>query len=238
METYLASEGFLAYQLEWGDADMQMVLKNGIFYEFIPFDENNFTDDGKVKQDAKAVTLDRVEEGIDYALVLSTNAGTWRYLIGDTVRFTSKQKYEIVITGRISGFLSLCGEHLSEANMNKAVKKVSEKLNLGTKEFTVAGIKYDNLFAHHWYIGVENAVDAKNISQELDKTLKELNDDYATERTAALKEVIVTVLPNKVFYDYMDYLGKSGGQNKFPRVLKNDKLEQWESFVNKMAYDD
>jgi hypothetical protein len=238
METYLASEGFLAFQRKYGKENMQLVLKNGIFYEFIPFNDENFTPEGQVKPEAIAITLDKVEENTDYALLISTNAGAWRYLIGDTLKFTSKENYEIILTGRISSFLSLCGEHLSVDNMNQAIRQVSDKLELGTKEFTVAGISYENLFAHHWFIGVEKSADEKLVRQELDYSLKRLNDDYATERTAALKEVIVEIFPNKVFYDFMEKIGKSGGQNKFPRVLKGDKLNQWKSFLKKLETND
>ena len=230
IETYLASEGFIAYQALPKRKSMRLVLDNGIFYEFIPFDDENFLD-GEVKATAKTLRIDEVEEGKEYALLLTTCAGAWRYLIGDVIKFTSKEESEIIITGRTKHFLSLCGEHLSVDNMNKAVELVSNELNISIREFTVTGIPYQNLFAHHWYIGTDDKVEPTKLKESLDKHLKELNDDYAVERSAALRDVVVEVLPVEKFYGYMQSKGKKGGQNKFPRVLKNAQLDDWKNFI-------
>jgi len=232
IETYLASEGFIAFQTKPNHRSMKLVLNNGIFYEFVPFVEENFDENGELKENASTVMIDEVEEGKEYALLLSSCAGAWRYIIGDVIKFTSKVDAEIVITGRTKHFLSLCGEHLSVDNMNKAVQLVAEDLNLDIPEFTVAGIPHKTLFAHHWYLGTDNTdVDTKVVKQKLDQRLKDLNDDYAVERSAALKEVFVDVLPIKKFYNYMESKGKVGGQNKFPRVMKKTQLEDWEAFI-------
>ena len=230
LETYLASEGFLAYQRK-KDHEMQLVLDNGLFYEFIPFNTENFTPDGQMVENPKTLLLDEVIEGGEYALLLSTNAGAWRYLIGDTIRFTSVKDYEFLITGRTKHFLNLCGEHLSVDNMTRAISEVSEKLNIDIKEFTVAGIPYKRLFAHKWYIGTDQHIeDREGFKQLLDETLSLLNDDYAVERKAALKDVIVEVLPVKAFYDWMKMRGKEGGQHKFPRVIGN-QFGEWDEFI-------
>ena len=231
IETYLASEGFIAYQGQPNHKAMKLVLNNGIFYEFVPFDDDNFLPSGEIKSTAEAIAIDEVEEGKEYALLLSTCAGAWRYLIGDIIKFTSIEDSEIVITGRTKHFLSLCGEHLSVDNMNKAIELVSNELNISIKEFTVAGIPYQSLFAHQWYIGTDDKVDKKKLKERLDFHLKELNDDYAVERSAALKEVMVDVLPLHKFYDWMQSKGKVGGQNKFPRVMKSTQHEEWKKFV-------
>jgi hypothetical protein len=173
-----------------------------------------------------------VEEGKEYAILLSTCAGAWRYLIGDVIKFTSVEESEIIITGRTKHFLSLCGEHLSVDNMNKAVELVANELNITIREFTVAGIPHGSLFAHHWYIGTDEKVEKKILKERLDQHLKDLNDDYAVERKAALQEVLVDVLPVQTFYDYMEAKGKVGGQNKFPRVLKTTQREEWETFIS------
>lgn len=233
IETYLASEGFIAYQASPKHGPMKLVLNNGIFYEFIPFTDDNFLPSGEMSPKAKTLLIDEVEEGKDYALLLSTCAGAWRYLIGDVIRFTSVEESEIIITGRTKHFLSLCGEHLSVDNMNKAIELVSNEMNLDIKEFTVAGIPHDNLFAHHWYIGTDQPADADAVKERLDLHLKALNDDYAVERSAALKEVRVDILPTRTFYAWMESKGKSGGQNKFPRVLKNAQLEDWQAFLSR-----
>ena len=233
IETYLASEGFIAYQSSPRHGPMKLVMNNGIFYEFVPFNDENFLPTGELAPNAKTVLIDEVEEGKDYALLLSTCAGAWRYLIGDTIKFTSVDEAEIMITGRTKHFLSMCGEHLSVDNMNKAVELVSNEMNIDIKEFSVAGIPHGTLFAHHWFIGTDQKADVVLLRERLDHFLKELNDDYAVERSAALKDVHVDVLPVKTFYAWLESKGKSGGQNKFPRVLKNAQLEDWQKFVKR-----
>ena len=231
IETYLASEGFIGFQAYPNRRTMRIVLNNGIFYEFVPFEDKNFDANGDVKPDAEALTIGEVEEAKEYAILLSSCAGAWRYLIGDVIKFTSLEDSEIVITGRTKHFLSLCGEHLSVENMNKALELTCEELNITAKEFTVAGIPHGTLFAHHWYIGTDDKVDKKILRDKIDQHLKELNDDYAVERSAALKDIYVDALPVKTFYDWMESKGKIGGQNKFPRVIKGTQLEDWKSFI-------
>jgi hypothetical protein len=231
IETYLASEGFIAFQAYPNRKTMRLVTNNGIFYEFVPFEDKNFDANGEIRPDAETLFIDQVEEGKEYALLLSTCAGAWRYLIGDVIKFTSLEESEIVITGRTKHFLSLCGEHLSVDNMNKAIELVANDLNIAIQEFTVAGIPHDSLFAHHWFVGTDDKVDAKLVKEKLDHHLKVLNDDYAVERSAALKDVYVDVLPVKTFYKWMESKGKVGGQNKFPRVMKKAQLEDWQSFL-------
>jgi hypothetical protein len=231
IETYLASEGFIAYQTLPKKKSMRLVLNGGIFLEFIPFNEDNFTSDGEVKPEAHALLIDEVEEGKEYALMLSSCAGAWRYLIGDVIKFTSVEESEIIITGRTKHFLSLCGEHLSVDNMNKAIELVTNEMNITIPEFAVGGIPFESLFAHHWYIGTDDKVDKAVLKERLDHYLKQLNDDYAVERSAALKEVFVDVLPIKAFYAWMESKGKYGGQNKFPRVLKTAQMQQWNAFL-------
>lgn len=233
IETYLASEGFIAFQAYPNRRSMRIVLNNGIFYEFVPFEDKNFEANGEIKPDAEAFLIDEVEEGKEYAILLSSCSGAWRYLIGDVIKFTSIEESEIVITGRTKHFLSLCGEHLSVDNMNKAIELVSDELNIAVKEFTVAGIPHGSLFAHHWYVGTDDKVDKKLLREKIDQHLKVLNDDYAVERSAALKEIHVDVLPVKTFYDWMESKGKVGGQNKFPRVIKSTQLDDWKSFLEK-----
>lgn len=232
IETYLASEGFIAFQALPNRRSMRMVLNNGIFFEFVPFTSDNFDADGEIVDQPQTLMIDEIEEGKDYALLLSTCAGAWRYLIGDVIRFVSKEESEIIITGRTKHFLSLCGEHLSVDNMNKAIELVSKELDVNIREFTVAGIPYQSMFAHQWYIGSDDAINPDLLRDKLDEKLKELNDDYRVERIAALKEVLVKVLPTDTFYKWMKMKGKEGGQNKFPRVLKKGQYEEWENFVN------
>lgn len=231
METYLASEGFLAFQALPERKSMRLVLNNGIFHEFVPFNERNFDENAEIHPNAEILKIDEVEEGKDYALLISTCAGAWRYQIGDVIRFVSKEESEIIITGRTKHFLSLCGEHLSVDNMNKAIHLVEEEMNLDIREFTVIGLPHGTLFAHHWFAGTDNNVDEKELRDKIDGHLKVLNDDYAVERKHALKEMRLTILPMSLFYGWLKAQGKEGGQNKFPRVLKGEKMENWLAYL-------
>lgn len=231
METYLASEGFIAYQKRPGVNSMQLSLDTGLFFEFVPFNESNFDDEGNLVSNPEAIPLADVEEDMEYALLISSNAGAWRYLIGDTIKFTSKKLNEIRITGRTKHYLSLCGEHLSQDNMNRAVEMLSTDLNIEVREFTVAGIKYGTMFAHKWYLGTDDELDSELAKKMIDEYLKKLNDDYRVERIAAIKEVFVEILPTKLFYQWMRDHGKEGAQNKFPRVIKARQIDEWENYI-------
>lgn len=231
IETYLASEGFIAYQDRQFAKGMHLSLNDHIFFEFVPFNDKNFDSDGNIAEDAEALMIHEVEEGKDYAILLSTTAGAWRYLIGDTVRFVDKEKCEIIITGRTKHFLSLVGEHLSVDNMNKAVQLVADEMNLCIPEYTVAGVPHGLFFAHQWYIACDDQVDAEIVRQKIDEKLKELNDDYAVERNSALKDVYLKILPESSFMEFMRLKGKIGGQHKFPRVMKGKMYEDWVKFL-------
>ena len=231
-ESYLASEGYIAYQVDLNKRIMQLVVDNGIYYEFVPFNENNFDEDGNIKQNCTSLTLTEVENNVDYAILLSTNAGTWRYLIGDVIKFIDKDKCELIITGRTKQFLSLVGEHLSQDNMNQAVENVANELNVDINEFTVAGFRDGNTFAHHWYLGCDQPIDKEVAIQMIDNHLKVLNDDYCVERGEALGNLYIDVLPTNVFYDFMEKTGKIGGATKFPRVLKGKRYDDWKQFIS------
>src|SRR6185437_16392332 len=226
IETYLASEGFLAYQNRQHAKGMRLVTNNNIFFEFVPFDQYNFDLDANMIANAEALMIHEVEKNKNYAILISTNAGKWRYLIGDTIQFVDLERCEIIITGRTKHFLSMVGEHLSVDNMNKAINLVSDELNISIGEFTVAGIPYGDFFAHHWYIGTDDSVNSETLRKLIDKKLKELNDDYEVERKHALKEIFVEVLSEDTFMNFMRVKGKVGGQHKFPRVLKGNILEE------------
>lgn len=233
IETYLASEGFLAYQSRQDAVGMQLVLNNNIFFEFVPFDEKNFDNDGNMVDNPEAYMIHEIQEGKDYAILISTNAGTWRYLIGDTVRLVDKEKNEIIITGRTKHFLSLVGEHLSVDNMNKAIEMACDELNISIPEFTVAGVPVGTFFGHEWYVASNDHVDAEKLQEVLDEKLKFLNDDYEVERKHALKSITVHVLPESAFMGFLESKGKVGGQHKFPRVLKGSILQEWRNFISK-----
>ncbi len=231
IETYLASEGFLAYQNRPGATGMHLALNNNMFFEFVPFDENNFDSEGNMVEEPEALMIHEIDEHKDYAILISTNAGAWRYAIGDTVKLVDKERSEIIITGRTKHFLSLVGEHLSVDNMNKAIEMVGSDLNISIPEFTVAGVPYGTFFAHQWYVATDDTVNAEDLKNRIDAKLKELNDDYEVERQHALKDIMVKVLSENTFMDFMKSKGKIGGQHKFPRVLKGKMMEDWQDFL-------
>ena len=231
IDTYLASEGFIAMQNRPNVRGMALILNNGIFHEFIPFNEENFDSEGNIIGKPKSYTVADVKEGIDYALAISTCAGAWRYLIGDTVRFTDIKLKEIIITGRTKHFLSVTGEHLSVDNMNQGIQHAQDNLRTDVKEFTVCAIETPTGFAHKWYIGCEPSVDASTFGKLIDQHLRDINDDYATERDNVLRAPQIEIISPKIFLDYFASKGKIGGQAKFPRVMKKDQFADWEAFV-------
>jgi hypothetical protein len=239
IETYLASEGFIAYDARHKDLKkgMRLNLNLGIYYEFIPFDSQHFDDDGQMLPGVQALSIDQVEMHRDYALLISTCSGAWRYLIGDTIRFESLEHMEIRITGRTKHFLSLCGEHLSMENINEGLLRLSQWSGIPLGESSVMGIHEEGIFGHRWYLSVEdNHLDAMRsrkaeIANQLDQILKEINDDYAVERLHALKQLEIEIIPSNFALEWMVSMGKVGGQHKFPRVLKGAFAASWLAFL-------
>jgi hypothetical protein len=232
IDTYMASEGFLAYQERPNPLQaMKMMTDNQLFFEFVPFTEENFDADGNIKPGARSLTLDEAEQDVEYAVLITNCAGAWRYLIGDTIRITDRERHELIITGRTKHFLSLCGEHLSVDNMNQAVRLTANELGFVSNEYCVAGVPHQGMFAHEWYIGTDKEVNASEVKEKIDAHLKRLNDDYTVERKHALKEVMVNMLPNQAFIDFLASKNKLGGQSKFPRVMKGKHLNEWQAFL-------
>lgn len=229
MDTYLASEGYFGYQKHPDRKGMQLLLEAGVFFEFIPFNSDYFDENGELLDRYAAFTIDEVQPDVDYALVITTHAGLWRYLIGDLVRFTDIEQREVLITGRIKQFLSLCGEHLSLDNINQAVYDVSQSSGFEAVEFTLCANPEE--LQHHWFIGSDDLQDGKELVLKIDDRLKELNDDYRCARAINLKEPLVTVVPTKRFYAFMESLGKSGSQHKVPRVMNAVQKKRWQKFL-------
>lgn len=232
LDSYLASEGFIGFQSAGVEA-MQLVIDNNIYYEFIPFDEDHFDADGNLKNYSDALGIDEVEAGVDYALLISTNSGAFRYLIGDTIRFIDPQRILFKITGRTKHFLSVCGEHLSVDNMTQAISDLAYEHNLAIDEFGVLGKQLESgNFMHKWYIASDNPINSITFKHELDNKLCELNDDYRTERKFALERIELEVLPTKVFYNFLKLMDKYGSQHKFPRVMKGQLAKDWERYID------
>lgn len=234
LDSYLASEGFIGFQHSQGEW-LELVINNYIYYEFVPFDADNFTEEGIIKDSAEALTIDEIDEEVEYALLISTNSGAFRYLIGDTVQFIDVAKLQFKITGRTQHFLSICGEHLSVDNMTQAITDLSFKEGMAIDEFAVFGRQLDNgNFMHRWFVSSDKLIDASAFLNNLDVKLTELNDDYKTERKFGLERLSITILPPQVFYDFMKKIGKLGSQHKFPRVMKGKLADDWENHVKEI----
>ena len=239
MDSYMASEGFFAYQQGLANPAMRLLTGGGIFFEFVPFTAKNFDDNGDLRSACpESIPLDQVQEGVDYALLISTCAGAWRYLLGDTVQFTDVERANIRLTGRTKQFLSVCGEHLSIDNLNEAVRQADRQLGAGVREFTVAGRREGARWTHEWYVACENpSVSESAFAQAVDAALCRLNDDYAIERVYALQAVRVRFLPNSAFLNWLAQRGKLNGQAKVPRVLKGELLTNFTAFLRQQNLD-
>jgi len=220
LETYNASEGFFGIQDRNNADDMLLMLDYGVYYEFIPSSDFD-------NETPKTLTLEEVEIGENYALVITTNAGLWRYKIGDTVRFTSKYPYRIKITGRTKNFINAFGEELIVDNAEKAISIACDKTNALIKEFTAAPIFFSdkNSGGHEWLIEFEKEPSCINYFTEvLDNALKSINSDYEAKRyqDMVLRKPLVKSVPDNTFYNWLKLKGKLGGQHKVPR-LYNDR---------------
>ncbi|MBW3467231.1 GH3 family domain-containing protein [Arthrospiribacter ruber] len=236
IDTYLASEGYVATQIRKETDAMALITDNGIYFEFVPFTPGNMDENGSVKQDVKPLTIEQVEEGVDYVLIISTVSGAWRYMIGDTIAFTDKSRAEIKITGRTKHFLNVVGSHLSVIQMNKAMEDLDEEFGCDIKEFTVSAVEEDGDYYHSWYLGHSGdcAFDEEKVAQKLDGILQENNKNYRVARSKALKGVKVKIVPDAYFQKWTEETKQKGGQVKVPRVMKEKDFKEWEEFIEKL----
>ncbi|RZJ29192.1 MAG: GH3 auxin-responsive promoter family protein [Flavobacterium sp.] len=227
-EIYNASEGFFAIQDQNGSNDLLLMLDYGIFYEFIPMDVFG-------KADQYAVRLADVELNKNYAIVITTNSGLWRYMIGDTVRFTSLSPYRIRVTGRTKHYINVFGEELMVENTDQAIAKAGKAAGVEIIDYTVAPIFMQGREkgAHEWMIEFRNPPqDVEKFSKLLDETLQSLNSDYEAKRqnNMTLNPLILNIARTNLFYDWLKEQDKLGGQHKIPRLSNNrDHLEQLKS---------
>lgn len=236
IDTYLASEGYVATQIRKDSDSMALITDNGIYFEFVPFEPDNMDAEGSVKQGVKALTIEEVEENVDYVLVITTVSGAWRYMIGDTIAFTDKAKAEIKITGRTKHFLNVVGSHLSVIQMNKAMGELDDEFGCDIKEFTVAAVEEDGAYKHAWYLGMEGKVDfdEEKIAQKLDEILQGNNKNYRVARSKALKGVRVKVIPASYFQKWTEETKQKGGQVKIAKVMKEEAFKEWEEYIGKL----
>ncbi len=222
LEMYNASEGFFAAQNMPNDDGMLLFTDHGIFYEFMPVEEYG-------SENPQTVGLKDVEKDKNYAIVISTNGGLWRYLVGDTVKFTSTRPFKIVVTGRLKYFINAFGEELIADNAEKAIAKAAELTNTVVNDYTAAPVYFstDENGAHEWLIEFEkDPSDPKQFATCLDNALKELNSDYEAKRSKgiALRMPIVKCLPKGIFQRWLKSKGKLGGQHKVPRLSNDRKI--------------
>ena len=219
METYNASEGFFGIQDQTDSQDMLLMLDYGIYYEFIPFDQ-------LYSDDPKTIGLGEVEVGRNYAIIISTNSGLWRYKIGDTVKFTSIDPYRIMITGRTKHFINAFGEELIIENAESAITAACEATGAIVNNFT-AGPRYleaSSKGGHEWIIEFKKGPnDIVAFRKILDEQLKQLNSDYEAKRyrEMALTEPLIHSVEEGTFYNWLKSKGKLGGQHKVPRLANN-----------------
>lgn len=235
IDTYLASEGYLATQKRPGTDAMALITNNGYFFEFVPFIPENIDDNGCIKQGVKALTLQEVSENTEYVLIISTVAGAWRYMIGDTVIFTDKQHAEIKISGRTKHYLNVVGEQLSVQKMNLAIQKLGQQFDMTIEEFVASTVLQGDDFIMKWYIGSNKQVDENAVAKLIDDELSENNKNYKVARGKALKGVEVKVIPVERFYKWSEEFKKLGGQAKIPRVMKEHEFDEFGRYVESLS---
>jgi len=229
METYNASEGFFGIQDQTDSDELLLMLDYGIFYEFIPATEAH-------SDQPKAYLLGEVQKGVNYAMVITTNSGLWRYMIGDTVEFTSLHPFRIRITGRTRQFINVFGEELIIDNADKAIAEACRRTHVKVNDYTAAPRFFQNEKngAHEWIIEFHKPPDDPEVfCSILDHQLQSLNSDYEAKRykDMILQPPIVHIVPSGTFYNWLKMKGKLGGQNKVPR-LSNDRKILEEILIN------
>ncbi|WP_272023235.1 GH3 auxin-responsive promoter family protein [Olleya namhaensis] len=221
IELYPASEGFFAFQDKQDKKGMLLQLNSGMFYEFVKADE--FFD-----ENPKRITIKDVEVGINYVMIISTNAGLWSYNIGDTVMFTETKPYRVIVSGRIKHFISAFGEHVIGKEVEQAMKDATEGSEVRINEFTVApqispesGLPY-----HEWFVEFENEPkDISALAKKIDKSLQEQNSYYLDLLAGKILQPLkITKVEKNGFQNYMKSIGKLGGQNKIPRLANDRKI--------------
>jgi len=228
IELFPASEGFFAYQDSQSEKGMLLLLNSGIFYEFVKTDEF-FT------ENPKRYTIGEVELGVNYVLIISTNAGLWAYNIGDTIQFTSLKPYRVIVSGRIKHYISAFGEHVIGKEVESALKEAMEGTDVRVNEFTVAPqiTPTEGLPYHEWFIEFDSEVSEQSNNLEdfalkIDAAMRKQNvyyDDLIVGNV--LRTLVITKVPKNGFQEYMKSIGKLGGQNKLPRLSNDRKIAQF-----------
>lgn len=225
-EIYNASEGFIAVQHDYDCDDMLLLLDNGIYFEFLPYSEWD-------KEYPTATPLEDVKIGENYAVVITTNAGLWRYMLGDTIVFTSTSPYKIKISGRTKQFINVFGEEVMVSNTDKALSMTCEVFGVKVEDYSIAPIFFGEngtKGGHEWIIEFENQIpDKEQFTELLDANLRRINSDYDAKRfkNMAMERLKLNIVPRGSFYNWLKAKGKLGGQYKVPRLSnKRDYIEE------------
>jgi len=236
MDTYLASEGFFGYSTDPHSMNMRLAVEHGYFYEFIPFDKRGVDSQGELLQNPESHTLNQVDLNTEYALVISTCAGAWRYIVGDVIKFTNIDPFEIKITGRTKFFLNVVGSQLSEEKMDSGILEVSQQMNCSVNEYAVSAIKNEHGdYIHQWIVVSEDDIDHNEFKELLDESLKAANNNYKVARSKALTDVRVKRISKSVYHDYLDQKKKKGGQIKTPKVMQQERMLEFLKFIDPEA---
>lgn len=235
MDTYLASEGFISYTSNPKTMDMRMALEHGIYFEFIPFDKRGFDSNGNILENPEVFDFSKVKQGEEYALLISTVAGAWRYMIGDTIKFTDLSRQEMVITGRTKFFLNVVGSQLSEEKINRAIAELAKQTGVNVDEFGVAAVKVkgSDKYYHQWVLASNKKINEIEAAQIIDEFLQGYNKNYKVARAKALHGIVVSAVEKDQFYEWLASEKKKGGQIKTPKVMSSEKMERLLDFCNK-----
>lgn len=224
LETFPASEGFIGFQDEWPSEGLLLIPDGGIFFEFVPAE--NFYDENPPR-----IPLSGVQEGVNYVMILNTNAGLWGYNIGDTIRFVSLRPYRFIPTGRLSHYTSAFGEHVIAQEAEDSITQAAEKSGAVVSEFTLAPLVENpgGLPCHQWFVEFSKApADMKHFALLIDQALQERNPYYRDLVAGKiLQPALVEAVPANTFREYMKSIGKLGGQNKVPHLSNDRVIADW-----------
>ena len=229
IDTYLASEGFFGFTDLPNSDTMRLITDAKTYYEFIPFDSRGFDQNGEILKDPTCIGIEKLEAGQEYALVISTCSGAWRYTLGDTIKFSDVKELQFKITGRTKFFLNVVGSQLSEEKLNAASKHLSESVDHFIDEFSVACIEENGHYYHQWILAGDtlNSTSASEYANIIDRHLQEANKNYKVARGKALHGVKVKVTTSQTWYNVLGSLKKKGGQIKTPKVVKKETMGQY-----------
>ncbi len=230
-ETYMASEGFFGFTTSDSKGNIRLVLNGNVFYEFIPYTNENFDELGILTPKAKTYTINEIHPDTNYALLITNNSGAWRYLIGDVIKFIDIKKATIQIAGRIGKSLSVCGEHVTNTNLLEAFHHMVNTFQIEPGEFTVISNYNEGKGIHHWFIAGNKSLTKLAIATKLDKKLAQLNADYEVARSANLAKPVVHIIPKKSMKQWLTKRGKEGNQNKMPIILNELEIPEWLKFT-------